>query len=155
MADIRPDRRTLTSGSRRQGFQDLSPYRVHDILLVSALYDSFILAEDGRLGEVILNEFLRLDLRQTPGLTRVSTGAEALDVARREGRHNLIITSLHVGDMSAGELARAVARGRAVDAGHRARLRRAGGGARLGGRGRAASTASSCGRATRASCSPS
>ncbi len=108
MADIRPDRRTLTSGSRRQGFQDLSPYRVHDILLVSALYDSFILAEDGRLGEVILNEFLRLDLRQTPGLTRVSTGAEALELAQREPRHNLIVTSLHVGDMSAGELARAV-----------------------------------------------
>jgi len=108
MADIRPDRRTLTSGSRRQGFQDLSPYRVQDILLVSTLYDSFILAEDGRLGEVILNEFLRLDLRQTPGLTRVSTGAEALDRARRELRHNLIISSLHVGDMSAAALARAI-----------------------------------------------
>jgi len=108
MAYIRPDRRTLTSGSRHQGFQDLSPYRVHDILLVSTLYDSFILAEDGRLGEAILNEFLRLDLRQTPGLTRVSTGAEALDLAQRERRHNLIVTSMHVGDMSAGELARAV-----------------------------------------------
>jgi len=108
MADIQPDRRTLTTGSRRRGFQDLSPYRVHDILLVSTLYDSFILSEDGRLGEVILNEFLRLDLRQTPGLTRVSTGAEAIDVAKREGRHNLIISSLHVGDMSAAELARAV-----------------------------------------------
>jgi len=108
MADIQPDRRTLTTGSRRRGFQDLSPYRVHDILLVSTLYDSFILSEDGRLGEVILNEFLRLDLRQTPGLTRVSTGAEAIDVATREGRHNLIISSLHVGDMSAAELARAL-----------------------------------------------
>lgn len=108
MDDIRPDRRNLTSGSRRQGFQDLSPYRVQDILLVSTLYDSFILAEDGRLGEVILNEFLRLDLRQTPGLTRVSTGAEAVDLARREGRHNLIISSMHVGDMSAAALARAV-----------------------------------------------
>src|SRR3990172_12717021 len=108
MADIRPARRTLTSGSRHQGFQDLSPYRVHDILLVSTLYDSFILAEDGRLGEAILNEFLRLDLRQTPGLPPVSTGAEALDLAQRERRHNLIVTSMHVGDMSAGELARAV-----------------------------------------------
>jgi len=108
MDDIRPDRRSLTSGSRRQGFQDLSPYRVQDILLVSTLYDSFILAEDGRLGEVILNEFLRLDMRQTPGLTRVSTGAEAVDLARREARHNLIISSMHVGDMSAAALARAV-----------------------------------------------
>ena len=108
MPDIRPDRRTLLSGSRLQSFQDLSPYRVQDILLVSTLYDSFILAEDGRLGEVILNEFLRLDLRHTPGLTRVSTGDEAIALVRREGRHNLILTSMQVGDMTAADLGRAV-----------------------------------------------
>ncbi len=107
MSAPRPDRRSLLAGSRLQSFQDLSPYRVHDILLVSTLYDSFILAEDGRLGEAILNEFLRLDLRHTPGLTRVSTGAEAIALARREPRHNLILTSMQVGDMTAAELGRA------------------------------------------------
>lgn len=107
MAELLPDRRTLLAGSRLQSFQDLSPYRVHDILLVSTLYESFILAEDGRLGEAILNEFLRLDLRHTPGLTRVSTAAEAIALAQREPRHNLIVTSMQVEDMTAAGLARA------------------------------------------------
>ena len=32
-----------------EGFENLMPFRVNDILLVSSLYDSFILREDGRL----------------------------------------------------------------------------------------------------------
>ena len=55
-------------------FSDLARFRVHDILLVSSLYDSFILAEDGELQEVILKEFLDLNVRHTPGVTHVSTG---------------------------------------------------------------------------------
>ena len=52
-------------------FSDLARFRVHDILLVSSLYDSFILAEDGELDEVILKEFLDLNIRHTPGITHV------------------------------------------------------------------------------------
>src|SRR5438093_1288208 len=44
-------------------FSDLARFRVHDILLVSSLYDSFILADDGELHEVILKEFLDLNVR--------------------------------------------------------------------------------------------
>ena len=51
--------------------------RVNNILLVSSLYDSFTLSEDGKLSDMILSEFLDLNLRHTPGLTRVSTGKEA------------------------------------------------------------------------------
>ena len=81
-------------------------YRVQDILLVSSLYDSFILAEDGQLNERILAESLELNLRHIPGVTRVSTGDEALALARKEPRFNLVITSMHVGDMDAIDLAR-------------------------------------------------
>ena len=45
---------------RQPRFSDLARFRVHDILLVSSLYDSFILAEDGELDEVILKQFLDL-----------------------------------------------------------------------------------------------
>ena len=93
---------------RFRGFQDLMRRRVQDILLVSNLYDSFILAEDGQLGELILTEFLDLNLRHMPGLTHVTTGAEALALAREQKRHNLIITSMHVGDMKPLALAHAV-----------------------------------------------
>ena len=36
-----------------EGFENLMPFRVHDILLVSSLYDSFVLREDGRLNELL------------------------------------------------------------------------------------------------------
>ena len=74
-------------------FQDLAQHRVENILLVSSLYDSFILSEDGQLGERILGEFLDLSFRHSPGITRVSSGGEALALARRRApvqpRHHL------------------------------------------------------------------
>ena len=83
-------------------------FRVQDILLVTSHYDSFILSEDGKLQELILGEFLELNLRHAPGLTQVSSGAEALVLAKDVHRYNLIIASFHVGDMSILQLARRV-----------------------------------------------
>ncbi len=91
-----------------QAFQDLMPFRVQDILLVSSLYDSFTLQEDGRLNELIAGEFLDLSLHHTPGLTHVSTAREALDLARSERRFNLILSTLRPADMDATEIAREV-----------------------------------------------
>jgi CheY-like chemotaxis protein len=93
---------------RLRRFQDLMRFRVRKILLVSSLYDSFILAEDGQLNEALLREYLELNLSQNPDLTRVSTGAEALEAAATRGRFDLIISTLRVGDMDAAELARRV-----------------------------------------------
>ena len=91
-----------------EGFENLMPFRVRDILLVSSLYDSFILREDGRLNELLIGESLELNLQQIPGITQVSTGAEALAIARSSSRFNLIVTNLEVGDMDAARLAREV-----------------------------------------------
>jgi CheY-like chemotaxis protein len=90
---------------RRLRFQDLQRHRVRRILLVSSLYDSFILAEDGQLSETILSQFVELNLSITPDLQRVSSGAEALRAVKQEGRFDLIITTLYVGDMNAVVLA--------------------------------------------------
>lgn len=92
--------------SRAQDFQDLMRARVQDILLVSSPYDSFILEEDGQIYEMILTEFLDLDLRHTPGIRRVQSGAEALQLAREQSRFNLVITTTHVSDMNAIDIAR-------------------------------------------------
>ena len=64
--------------NRFQRFQDLMRDRVREVLLVASLYDSFILSEDGRLHEELLNQYLGLNLATTPGITRVSNEAEAL-----------------------------------------------------------------------------
>ena len=84
------------------------PFRVNDILLVSSLYDSFILREDGRLNELLMGESLELDIHQVPGITHVPSGAKALELARSQPRFNLIVTNLQVGDMDAAQLAREV-----------------------------------------------
>jgi len=97
---------------RAQDFQELMRRRVDEILLVASPYDSFILEEDGALNERILGEFLDLGLRHVPGLTRVSSGGEALARVRDERRFNLVISAIQVGDMNAAELAR---RMRSVD----------------------------------------
>lgn len=91
-----------------EGFENLMPFRVQDILLVSSLYDSFILREDGRLNELLIGESLELNLQQIPGITHVSSGAEALKLARSQPRFNLIVTNLEVEDMDAAQLAREV-----------------------------------------------
>ena len=88
-----------------EGFENLMPFRVQDILLVSSLYDSFILREDGRLNELLIGESLELNLQQIPGITHVPTGGEALAIARAQPRFNLIVTNLEVGDMDAAQLA--------------------------------------------------
>ena len=100
----------LDAEERFEGFENLMPFRVQNILLVSSLYDSFILREDGRLNELLIDESLELNLRQIPGITHVSSPAEALDLARANPQFNLIVTNLTVGDTDAADLARAVRR---------------------------------------------
>ncbi len=98
----------LDAEERFEGFENLMPFRVQNILLVSSLYDSFILREDGRLNELLIDESLELNLRQIPGITHVSSCAEALELAKSNPQYNLIVTNLAVGDTNAADLARKV-----------------------------------------------
>lgn len=95
-------------GSRFQRFQDLMTNRVHDILLVSSIYDSFILEEDGRLEEGLINEFIDLNLVHLPRMIRASSGGKALQLAREQRSFDLIIATMHLGDMHAIEFTRQV-----------------------------------------------
>src|SRR6202167_6676389 len=109
MAITRPGFESAHDSERLlEGFEDLMPFRVNDILLVSSLYDSFILREDGRLNELLIGESLELEQQQIPGITHVSSGAEALKLARSQPRFNLIVTNLEVEDMHAAQLAREI-----------------------------------------------
>ena len=98
----------LDAEERFEGFENLMPFRVQNILLVSSLYDSFILREDGRLNELLIDESLELNLHHVPGITHVSSCAEALDLAKAHPQFNLIVTNLTVGDTNAADLARRV-----------------------------------------------
>jgi CheY-like chemotaxis protein len=100
----------LDAEERFEAFENLMPFRVQNILLVSSLYDSFILREDGRLNELLIDESLELNLRQIPSITHVSSCAEAVELAKSNPQFNLIVTNLAVGDMNAAQLAREVRR---------------------------------------------
>jgi CheY-like chemotaxis protein len=95
-------------GNRFQGFQNLMRLRIRDILLVSSLYDLYLFEEDGRLYELIRNEYKGLNLSHSPELTRVSSGHEAIRLAKEENRFDLIITTLHIEDMHAVNFAKLV-----------------------------------------------
>ncbi len=95
-------------GTGFQHFQNLMRFRIRDVLLVSSLYDSYLFEEDGRLYELIRNEYQGLNLSHSPELTRVSNGAEAIELAKKEQRFDLIITTLHIEDMHPLQFAKQV-----------------------------------------------
>ncbi len=95
-------------GTRFQGFQNLMRFRIRDVLLVSSLYDLYVFEEDGRLYELIRDQYQHLNLSHAPELTRVSNGEEAIALAQQERRFDLIITTLHIEDMSLTRFAKRV-----------------------------------------------
>jgi len=94
--------------TRFKGFQNLMRKRIRDVLLVSSLYDLYLFEEDGRLYELILSEYQGLHLSHSPELTRVSSGREAVELAQEERRFDLIITTLHIEDMTSLRLVQMV-----------------------------------------------
>ena len=76
-------------GKMFQGFQDLMKFRIRNILLVSSLYDLYLFEEDGRLYELIREEYRGLNLSHAPELTRVSSGMEALRLAKESVNQTL------------------------------------------------------------------
>ncbi len=86
-------------GDRIKKFQKLMRVKVREILLVSSIYDNYIFEEDGRLYELIRQEYQNLNLSQSPEITHVTTGEEAIGLALNDDNYDLIITTLHVEDM--------------------------------------------------------
>jgi len=93
-------------GTRLQDFQKLMRHRVRDVLLVSSLFDLYLFEEEGRLYEQIRNEYAGLQLSHTPEIARVSSGSVALSMLEEGARFDLVITTLHIEDISALQLAR-------------------------------------------------
>ncbi len=59
-------------------FHDLMQTKAREILLVSTLYDAFILEQEGQLSEQIFGEYYQLNLSSAPRITSVSTPEKAL-----------------------------------------------------------------------------
>lgn len=85
----------------------LMPKRVRTLLLVSSPYDAFTFEQDGRLTEILLSEYLELNLRYAPRIARASTADEAL---AKLGQYpfDLVISMPRVGDMDVIEFSKRV-----------------------------------------------
>jgi CheY-like chemotaxis protein len=87
-------------------FHQLERRRIRNILLVSSLFDFYLFEEEGLLYEQIQSEYHGFQLSHPPDITRVSSGAEALELLAGGERFDLIITTLHIDDMTPLRLAR-------------------------------------------------
>jgi CheY-like chemotaxis protein len=88
-------------------FHDLMAFRVREVLLVSSLYDSYILEEDGLLSESLDAEYHQLNLSYAPHITQAST-AEAAQKAIDLRPFDLVITRTRLGETDPIRFAREV-----------------------------------------------
>ena len=72
--------------------------RIVDILLVSSIYDSFIMEEDVPLSDQIYEEFHNLNLRTLPNISSASSISQALELLR-ERKFDLVITMHRLGEL--------------------------------------------------------
>ncbi len=94
-------KRTTKAGLAGRGatFDSLMPHRVHDILVVASHYDAFVIEEGGRLTELVLNEYVSLNLSGAPRVIHAATAEEALELLMQK-RFDLVFTMLRVGSMN-------------------------------------------------------
>ncbi len=88
-------------------FNDLMPYRVHEILLVSSPYDAFTLQEDGHLTERMFLEYKEVSLSSSPRFTHAANGEEAISLLGRR-RFDLILAMTSLADMDVAAFGRRV-----------------------------------------------
>jgi hypothetical protein len=87
----------------------LMQHRIVEILLVSSIYDSFIMEEDVRLSDQIYEEFHNLNLRTLPHITRASSVSQALGLLK-ERKFDLVITMRRIGELDPSVFAKRVKR---------------------------------------------
>lgn len=95
-------------GKRIQKFQKLMRHKVRDILLVSSMYDNYLFEEDGRLYELIREEYQVLNLSHAPEITPVTTAQEALELLSTGNSFDMILTTLHIEDMHVIKFAQSI-----------------------------------------------
>ncbi|MEE8583404.1 MAG: DUF5752 family protein [Acidobacteriota bacterium] len=89
------------------GFGDLMPNIIQDILMVASRYDFFVLEEEGKFSDGLLNKYVAMDQASPPRFEYVSSGKDALE--QLEQRHfDLLLMTHHCVDMPPDQLARRV-----------------------------------------------
>jgi DNA-binding NarL/FixJ family response regulator len=88
-------------------FHELMARKVRRILLVSSPYEAYIMEEEGRLAQRIIQEYRGLNLSRPPHLTWVSSAREALAALEKKA-FDMVIAMPRLGDMPAHRLGRRI-----------------------------------------------
>ena len=88
-------------------FHTLMKHRINNVLIVSNLYERFLLEEDGRLGDQILDEYLNLHLSNPPRLFSAENPLQANSIIK-DNEIDLIITMKRIGELDPYSFARQV-----------------------------------------------
>jgi CheY-like chemotaxis protein len=83
-----------------ENFHKLMQKRISSILLISSVYDAYVLEKDGLLSEQIYGEFRQLDLSISPRIKHISFSEDILSVLE-SGKYDLIIMMMRVRTVSA------------------------------------------------------
>ena len=75
----------------KQIYHALMPFKVREILIVSSLYDVFIIEEEGLISELVVGQYHHHLLTSPPRVTRVDSGKEALSKIKKN-KYDLVIT---------------------------------------------------------------
>lgn len=86
-------------------FDLLMQKRIHKVLLICSSYDAFMLEEDGRIEELIFNEYVLHNLRYPPSFVRASSATEAIGVLQSQPI-DLVISMLNIGEIDTFEMAK-------------------------------------------------
>ena len=78
---------------------ELMSRRIRRILLVCNNYDSYSLEEDGHIEAQIAEDYSALNLSNPPDILRVETTLEALEIAGKGEKFDLVITMYNVGEV--------------------------------------------------------
>ncbi len=84
-------------------YQQLMPYRVGEILVVSSPYDAYIMEEDGGLLEHVFTSYSGIGLLNPPRFTVVGSAAKAIELLTQK-IFDLVVTMPHNLGMSVSEL---------------------------------------------------
>ncbi len=89
---------------RFDSFRSLMPHRIREILLVSSVYDAYVLEEDGGLEERIWEQYMEHGLSSVPRIRKASSIEASLAIIENE-TVDLVLTIVHDDDDLALELA--------------------------------------------------
>ncbi len=85
-------------------FSNIMRKRIYNVLIISSVYDAFILEEDGRIEEQIFYEYMSLNLRYPPRFINTTSEKKAFKVLKEEDI-DLVVTMLSVEETDTFQLA--------------------------------------------------